>query len=165
MSLVVHPDGRVVATSPYRVGRSILESFVAENMKWVEKKINYFNSIDSRKKLVFSKEDYLKNKKEALALFKERVRFYNKIYKFSINKVFIKNQKTRWGSCSTKGNLNLNYRLLFLPDELRDYVIVHEICHLGEMNHSRRFWTLVAKTVPNHKDLRAKLRKYELLYN
>jgi predicted metal-dependent hydrolase len=163
MIIEVLPDASVRVTSPYRVGRSILESFVIENMKWIQKKLDYFKSIDSSTKLIFSKDDYLKNKKAAAELFKDRVHFYNKMYGFSFNKIYVKNQKTRWGSCSSTGNLNLNYKILFLPEDLRDYIIVHEICHLGEMNHSSRFWALVSRTFPNHKELRARLRKYELI--
>jgi predicted metal-dependent hydrolase len=164
MNLVVHPDGRVVATGPYRVPKSIIESFVLENIRWVQGKIDYFNKVNSSPRRTFSRLDYLKNKKEASVLFHARVRFYNEFYKFSYNKIYIKNQKTRWGSCSTKGNLNLNYKIMFLPEELRDYIIVHEICHLKEMNHSPRFWALVARTFPNHRALRAKLRRHEFVY-
>lgn len=77
-------------------------------------------------------------------------------------KIFIKNSRTRWGSCSSKGNLNFNYRLSLLPAHLAHYVIVHELCHLREFNHSQRFWDLVALTVPEYKACREELKKYSL---
>ncbi|MGD8560145.1 MAG: SprT family zinc-dependent metalloprotease [Gammaproteobacteria bacterium] len=68
------------------------------------------------------------------------------------NKVAVRRQKTRWGSCSSRGNINLNRCLLFLEPELVRYLMVHELCHTRHMNHSRRFWSLVAKHVPNYQD-------------
>lgn len=87
-----------------------------------------------------------------------RLAHFNEAYGFALGRVAIKNHKSRWGSCSKKGNLNFNYKIALLPPELADYVIVHELCHLGEFNHSPRFWALVARTVPDHRALRARLR-------
>ena len=127
-------------------------------------KIEFYNNIDERNVRVFSVDDYSKHKDEALALTKERVEFFNKIYRYSFNNISIKNQKTRWGSCSRKRNLNFNYKILFLPEKLRDYIIVHEICHLKELNHSQRFWALVGSAVPDYLGIRKELRKHELFY-
>ena len=90
------------------------------------------------------------------------MRFYNEIYQFSYNKIYIKNQKTRWGSCSGKKNLSFNYRILFLPKKLQDYIIVHELCHLKELNHSKRFWSLVARVFPDYQNIRNELRTAHL---
>ena len=87
-----------------------------------------------------------------------RLTHWNQFYGFTFGRVTIKNHKSRWGSCSKKGNLNFNYKIALLPSELADYIIVHELCHLGEFNHSSRFWALVAKAIPNHRVLRARLR-------
>ena len=89
----------------------------------------------------------------------ERVEYFNKIYNFSFNKILIKNQKTRWGSCSNKGNLNFNYKILFLPEALRDYIIVHELCHLKEFNHSKNFWKLISRAIPDYSEIKNELRK------
>lgn len=94
----------------------------------------------------------------ARALAHARLSHFNQHYGFSYSRVFIRNQKTRWGACSAKGNLGFNYRIAFLPPELADYVIVHELCHLGQFNHSRAFWELVEQQIPNHKELRHQLR-------
>ena len=80
-------------------------------------------------------------------------------YGFSINKVSIRNQKTRWGSCSARGNLSFNFNLVQYRKEIIDYVIVHELCHLKEMNHSKKFWALVEKICPDYKLLRRELKK------
>ncbi|MBM3204807.1 M48 family metallopeptidase [Candidatus Uhrbacteria bacterium] len=95
-------------------------------------------------------KDYLRHKEAARALVIERIGYFNHVYGFPFNNIFIKNQKTCWGSCSKNKNLNFNYKIAFLPPRLADYIMVHELCHLQEMNHSKRFWMLVVKTIPDH---------------
>lgn len=164
MRLAVYCDGAVVITTPFGIEQSIVEKFLNEKKQWVLDKIRFFKSVDSKAIRTFSHKDYLENKDKALTLVHERVKFYNKIYGFSFNKIFIKNQKTRWGSCSCKQNLNLNYKIVFLPEKHQDYIIVHEMCHLKEFNHSRKFWALVEKTLPNYLDIKKELRNHELFY-
>lgn len=93
-----------------------------------------------------------------LALIEHRIDAYNKHYQFDFNDIKLKRMKSRWGSCSRKKNLNFNTKLALLPMHLIDYVIVHELCHLAEFNHSHAFWALVAQTMPNWKVLRKELR-------
>ena len=121
---------------------------------------------DMRRKLFYKKKklvDYLKYRSDALEFVCQRIDYYNQLYDFKFNRISIRNQRTRWGSCSKKGNLNFNYRLLILPQYLADYIIIHELCHLKEMNHSQGFWNLVARVFPNHLEIRKKLRKTRIL--
>ena len=164
MRLAVYCDGSVVITSPFGIHQSLIEKFLTDKKQWVWDKIKFFKNIDSKAIRTFSHKDYIENKDKALALVHERVRFYNKVYDFSFNKIFIKNQKTRWGSCSYKKNININYKIIFLPEEQQDYIIIHEICHLKEFNHSKKFWSLVKKALPNYEQIKKELRKNELLY-
>lgn len=106
-----------------------------------------------------SHQSYALNKQAAYDLAISRLEYFNTFYNFKYKKISIKNTVTRWGSCSRQGNLNFNYRIATLPSELSDYIIVHELCHLGEFNHSKNFWSLVARTIPNYKLLRAELKK------
>ncbi len=158
MRLAVYCDGSIVVTSPFGVGKSTVEKFLADKKQWLYSKIQFFKKIDSKAIRTFSHKDYLQNKDAALTLVNERVQFYNEIYGFSFNKISIKNQKTRWGSCSSKKNLNLNYKIVFLPQKHQDYIIVHELCHLKELNHSRKFWALVEKALPDYLDIKKELR-------
>ena len=103
--------------------------------------------------------EYIEIKEKARALVHQRLEYYNQFYNFKYNRVAIRNQKSRWGSCSRAGNLNFNYRLAVIDPVLADYVIVHELCHLKELNHSSGFWDLVAETMPNYKYLRTILLK------
>jgi predicted metal-dependent hydrolase len=79
-------------------------------------------------------------------------------YGFYINKIIIRGQRTRWGSCSGKANLSFNYKLMKYREEVIDYVIIHELCHLKEMNHSKRFWALVEGFCPDFKSLKKELK-------
>jgi len=107
--------------------------------------------------------EYLKYKETARELVHERLAHFNQFYNFKYNKVFIKNTKTKWGSCSSKGNLNFSYKIVLLEPELQDYLIVHELCHLAEMNHGKGFWDLVGQQIPNAVALHRKLR-YTTVY-
>ena len=78
----------------------------------------------------------------------------------TVGKVTIRNQKTRWGSCSAKGNLNFNCLLMLCPEDVRDYVVVHELCHRKEMNHSARFWTEVERVLPDYRTRRKWLKEF-----
>ena len=82
---------------------------------------------------------------------------------FEYNQVRIKHNVSNWGSCSSKGNINLNLNLMRLPEHLRDYVMLHELCHLKYMNHGKEFHALLESVCPNHKALRTKLRDYKLI--
>ena len=93
---------------------------------------------------------YLAHREKARALVHERLEYWNMHYGCSYGRVAIRDQRTRWGSCSSKQNLNFNYRIIFLPPHLADYIIVHELCHLLELNHGPQFWTCVARTMPTY---------------
>jgi len=103
-----------------------------------------------------------KRKQEALDLISARIENFNRSYRYSINRITIRNQRRRWGSCSRKGNLNFNYRIIRLPPALADYIVVHELCHLEEFNHSPRFWSLIAQTMPDFRACRRALRTITL---
>ncbi len=107
------------------------------------------------------RREYLKYKEQARALVHAKLEHWNTHYNLSYNKVFIKNQKTKWGSCSTKRNLNFSYRIVLLPEDLQDYLVVHELCHLQEMNHGEHFWNLVAETIPDPHAMNRKLRHFD----
>ena len=98
-------------------------------------------------------------KRQARKLVEDRLEYFNQYYNFEFKQIAIRNQSTRWGSCSSAKNLNFNYRICLLPGELADYIIVHELCHLSEMNHSVKFWRLVERTIPGHKKLRKELKR------
>ena len=102
-------------------------------------------------------------KQKASETIHDRLKYFNQHYQFNYNRVTFRNQKTRWGSCSDKKNLNFNWRLIMAPIQIIDYVVVHEMCHLKQMNHSKKYWELVEQRIPNYKELRKWLRKNQFL--
>jgi len=163
MSISVNSDLSVRITMPRWIPKIYAEKFLKEKEDWIVQKINYFSKLKKTGIIKISKTDYKKKKEEARALINKNVLELNKFYNYKINKIAIRNQKTRWGSCSSKNNLNFNYKMIYLRPELIKYIVVHEICHLKEMNHSKKFWALVEKTVPNYLSLRKELKKTSLL--
>ena len=147
------------------MNQKIIERFLLQKSEWILKKMNHREghppiANDTKK----SKAHFLKHKQTALELAQKKVVSFNQFYQFTFKKITIKNQKTRWGSCSKKGNLNFNYKIALLPEKLSDYIIVHELCHLGAFNHSKKFWNLVARMIPNYKELRRELKKTPLRF-
>ncbi|XOU94052.1 MAG: M48 family metallopeptidase [Candidatus Kerfeldbacteria bacterium] len=164
LRMSVHPDGSLVITKPYGLPSMFVNSFLRDKAGWILIKIEYFKQFKGTKSIKNSKVDYQKYKEEARNFIETKTRDINKHYNYNYNRISIRNQTTRWGSCSQNGNLNFNYKLLFLPVHIAEYVITHEICHLKEMNHSYRFWNLVSQTISNYKELRKELKKKGLYF-
>ncbi|MBP9717860.1 M48 family metallopeptidase [Candidatus Gracilibacteria bacterium] len=164
MSMAIFAGGDMVVTAPPTIPQGIIERFIVKKSKWVLSKIDYFKKFPAQlfKSKKVRRQEYLEHKAAALSLAQARIEHFNRHYEFQFNRVTIKNQKTRWGSCSKKGNINFNYRIALLQKELADYVVVHELCHLGQMNHSKKFWALVAETIPKHRELRRELKRVQL---
>jgi predicted metal-dependent hydrolase len=137
---------------------SLIEKFLVEKARWILEKLEYFSKIPSSAWVKGNEADYVKYKDAAHSLAVDRVAFFNKKYGFEFNAITIKNQKTRWGSCSRKGNLNFNYKVALLPQRFSDYIFVHELCHVGQFNHSKKFWALVERTIPDYRDIREELK-------
>jgi len=159
MRLAIYCDGNFVVTAPRNMSENIVEQFIIRKSQWILDKLDYFKSISGQVFAKGTKKDYAEYKDQALALAEKRIGYFNKTYGFKFNKINIKNQKTRWGSCSRKGNLNFNYKIALLPERLADYIIVHELCHLKEFNHSQKFWNLVAKVMPDYLEIRNELKR------
>jgi len=154
--------GAVTLTRPHRVSEKIALKFLNEKKDWITAKVDHFKKNPPVASVALPPKHYENNKTAALKLVQERINYINSHYKFEYKNVSVKNQRTRWGSCSKRGNLNFNYKILFLKPEEQDYIITHEICHLKELNHSKRFWALVAETVPDWKAVRSRMRKMHM---
>ncbi len=156
--LSVGCDANVTLTVPYFVRMLEAENFLRKKAEWLLRQIDELKTINPlTPKLSYL--DFIRAKSKALALARAKLEEHNRFYKLSYGKISIRDQKSRWGSCSRSGNINFNYRLVFLEDHLVDYVVVHELCHLKEMNHSERFWRLVGEVVPEYVKCRRELRE------
>lgn len=161
INITVRRDGTVWVTKPRRVPVREVEAFVRTCEQWILRAQEKFSAAPKTSRIESSKKEYEKYKKMAQREVARRVSHFNALYRVPVSKIVVRNQKSRWGSCSHTGVLSFNYRILFLPAHLADYIVVHELCHLREMNHSKRFWGLVALAVPDHKERRKELRKLE----
>ena len=165
----VHADGKVVVSAPRLVPDFLVRQFVNSKKDWIEEKVEYFKKLEqmqpgfsmrSRMTQKDKKKEYVENKDKALVLVHKRLEYFNQHYNFVYKNVTIRNQKTRWGSCSKRGNLNFNYKIALVPPELQDYIVIHELCHLKEHNHSRNFWALVEQKCTDWRECKARLKKY-----
>jgi predicted metal-dependent hydrolase len=152
---VASKDG-VTVTGPRRISYKTLEHFFIERSAWVLQQLEHFEARPS-KSLALPQEMYQQKKEAAQKQVEKKLAQWNTVYQFSWKRVTIRNQKTRWGSCSSRGNLSFHARIIDLPEELQDYLIVHELCHLQEMNHGPRFWKLVSQGIPGAQHLKKKL--------
>jgi predicted metal-dependent hydrolase len=151
MRLAVYCDGNFIVTIPRTFPTNSIDRYVIAKSQWVISKLDFFDGLNKRQKLILGQNGYELYKNKALELVTERLTTLNKKhYRFKFNKISIKSLKTRWGSCSKKRNLNFNYKILFLTPKIRDYIMIHELCHIKEFNHSNRFWKLVAKSTPDY---------------
>ncbi len=150
LRLSVASGGRVTLTMPKRLSLRAAEEFLRSQKDWILSAYARVLAHPPRLLTQGDEAEYRAHKEEARKRIAERVAYYAAIYQVTPRRIAIRNQRSRFGSCSAQGNLNFNYRLIFLPPALFDYVIVHELCHLRELNHSSRFWALVARTIPDY---------------
>lgn len=163
LGLRVHPGGRVVVTAPPGASRISVERFMRRHQAWVEQtreKMSRFRPSPSRTE---ARRTYAFHKEAARRLAYAKIALFAPSYGVSVSAVSIRDQKTRWGSCSRDGRLSFNYRIALLPERLAEYVVVHELCHLLAFDHSARFWSLVARAIPEHAAARKALRAHHRL--
>ncbi|MFA6307889.1 MAG: M48 family metallopeptidase [Patescibacteria group bacterium] len=159
LRLSIEHDGALVLTAPFTYPIFLIKQFLTSRINWIVEGVNKKKSNPTLFGIRHSVIEIKQYKKQSRLLVEERLKFFNQHYNFKYNKIAIRNQKSRWGSCSSSKNLNFNYRLAILAPELADYIIVHELCHLQEMNHSVKFWSLVEKTIPDYKKRQKQLKK------
>ena len=146
-------EGRLIVRSPRRATDEEINAFVAKHKIWIEKNIL---KMKKRKELLngiepLSQSDIRTLTDKALSVIPDRVKYYAEIIWVTYGRITIRNQRSRWGSCSAKGNLNFNCLLMLAPPEVLDSVIVHELCHRKVMNHSDRFYAEVLRAFPNYR--------------
>lgn len=163
VAIQVNSDLSVTVRAPRSVSEKDIEEILKKKEAWISKHIEKIKEAKERfeaeptEKL--TREKVIALAEEALKVIPERVEYFAKVIGVTYGKITIRNQKTRWGSCSSKGNLNFNCLLMLAPPEVLDYVVVHELCHRKQMNHSKAFWLEVEKVLPNYKEVRKWLKE------
>ena len=167
LAIQINPDLSVTVRAPIYAPQSDIERILREKESWIQKHIEKIREQEAKRKKTQGEKgeygesverDYLTNEEikkladKALQHIPKRVSYYAKQIGVTYEKITIRNQKTRWGSCSSKGNLNFNCLLMLTPPEVIDYVVVHELCHRKEMNHSKAFWAEVEKILSDYKE-------------
>lgn len=159
IGISVLPGGAVVVRVPRGYGARA-RSAVAEKRAWIlraQERVRHHRGVPS-----VSAKEREQVRERARTLVHERLAHFNRHYQLPIKRVAIKYTRRLWGSCSSAGNLNFNAALVHLPPTLQDYLVVHELCHIREHNHSPRFWALVGEVLPEYAALRRELRNYRL---
>ncbi len=154
LGIEIRSSNKVLVRAHYRLSQGEINQILTEKKSWIEKKLREMEHRESIRKDIkpFTEEEIYTLAQKALEYIPKRVEYYAKRIGVTYGRITIRNQKTRWGSCSSKGNLNFNCLLMLAPAEILDYVVVHELCHRKEMNHSKAFWAEVEKVLPDYRE-------------
>ena len=155
-------DEGLLVRAPLRASRREIEGVISVHETWIRKKTAQYKQAkaSAETKGILSESDIRRLAEQAREYIPQRVFYYAPLLGVSPGRITIRNQKTRWGSCSAKGNLNFNCLLMLTPPEVIDSVVVHELCHLLEMNHSKRFYDHVLSVYPDYRKHHAWLTKH-----
>ena len=150
VSLQITQEGELVVRAPKRMAKAEIDRFVESKRGWIEKHAQ--NQEQDVPKMTEAEFDTLV--RHALEVIPEVVARFAPVVGVTYGRITIRNQRTRWGSCSAQGNLNFNCVLMRAPDDVLEYVVVHELCHRKEMNHGPKFWAEVERVLPNCRESR-----------
>lgn len=159
ISVEIKNDMRIIVRAPLRMKNEDIRRFIDEKSAWIDKHLKVVKEQSEQYEPKLTDTEIKELADRAMRDIPERVEKHAKLIGVTFGRITIRNQKTRWGSCSAKGNLNFNCLLMLCPEEIRDYVAVHELCHLIELNHSPRFWAQVEKILPDYKERQKWLRE------
>lgn len=161
IALEITREGEVLVRAPYRLPEAEIQKFVFEKSAWIRKQLQEAESErrEAEREGKLTTEDICGLADRAVQVIPERTAYYAEQMKVTYGSITIRNQRSRWGSCSSKGNLNFNCLLMLAPPEILDYVIVHELCHRKEMNHSAAFWKEVEEVLPDYQSRRRWLKE------
>lgn len=149
----------IIIRAPQIMSDEEIDAFIKKKEKWIERTLQKLESKNSVGNNVLTSTEINELAERALAVIPERVKYYAALFGVDYGRITIRNQRTRWGSCSSKGNLNFNCLLMLLPDEVIDSVVAHELCHRKHMNHSPAFYAELVSVFPNYQQCRTWLKE------
>ena len=151
IAVQIKGDGRIIVRAPLRMADGDIRRFVESKSEWMEKHLAIIQQRQQPAEAAFNMEQLHQLADAAKQDIPRRVARFAALVGVTYGRITIRAQKSRWGSCSGKGNLNFNCLLMLCSEDVRDYVVVHELCHRKELNHSPRFWAEVEKVLPGYK--------------
>jgi len=157
IAIQIEEQGKVIVRCPYSVSGETVRQFVESKSKWIREHQAKKASQPRLPKL--TDEDIRALASRAMEVIPKRAAYYAPLVGVTYGRITIRNQRSRWGSCSSQGNLNFNCLLMLVPPDVMDYVVVHELCHRKEMNHSARFWAEVSRILPDYRQKEAWLKE------
>lgn len=162
ISLEITRTGDVLVRAPRHMSEAKIQQFVRDKSGWLQKHLQKRETEQEALKEVgrFTEQEIKKLQALAKQVIPDKVAYYARLLGVTYGRISIRRQKTRWGSCSREGNLNFNCLLMMVPPEVLDYVVVHELSHRLEMNHSARFWAQVEKVIPDYRKPRKWLKEH-----
>ena len=158
IALQIKGDGHIIVRAPLRMAERDIQRFITSKAAWIEKHLAIIQQRQQPSEAAFTVEQLHLLAEAAKADLPRRIAHFAALVGVSYGRITIRAQKSRWGSCSGKGNLNFNCLLMLCPEDVRDYVVVHELCHRKELNHSPRFWAEVEKVLPGYRAQRKWLK-------
>jgi hypothetical protein len=158
----VRPDGSVRVTVPRWGSRRHAELFAEQQRPWIERQRAHVRA-SAPPRLTYTAEAVKELRRQAARELPAHLLRLAALHGLQVSRISVRNQRSRWGSCSPSGHICLNWRLVLMPDEVREYVLVHELMHLRRLDHSRHFWRLVAHACPGYERARRWLRENRYL--
>ncbi len=159
VAVQITSDGKVKVRAPYGCPRSFIDSFLFQKERWILSHMERARRSAASPRRPLPDSERKRYMETARDIFTQKTAYYARIMGVTYGRITIREQKTRWGSCSAAGNLNFNWRLILAPEPVLDYVVIHELAHRREMNHSKAFYDVVESVLPDYKEARKWLRQ------
>ena len=158
LAVQIRADGTVIARAPLRMPKDRILCFLSEKASWIrmqQGKMQEREKMRQQARIHLDAAQEKELRERAKSVLAQRTAYFARQVGVTYGRITVRDQKTRWGSCSQTGNLNFNFRLILAPSEVLDYVVVHELCHRRQMNHSTQFWQEVAQVLPDYRKRKA----------
>lgn len=158
LAVQIRTDGTVIARAPLRMPKDRILCFLSEKASWIrmqQGKMQEREKMRQQARIHLDAAQEKELRERAKSVLAQRTAYFARQIGVTYGRITVRDQKTRWGSCSQTGNLNFNFRLILAPLEVLDYVVVHELCHRRQMNHSTQFWQEVAQVLPDYRKRKA----------
>ncbi len=158
LAVQIRADGTVIARAPLRMPKDRILCFLSEKASWIRMQQGKMQEREKMRQQACIHLDAAQEKElreRAKSVLAQRTAYFARQIGVTYGRITVRDQKTRWGSCSQTGNLNFNFRLILAPLEVLDYVVVHELCHRRQMNHSAQFWQEMAQVLPDYRKRKA----------